>query len=115
MFSPLIETSRQSLGVPLQKLKPEEPARGILLILLIVLPEFLLQKPLLEHGYMTIEYENAKKQSHGGCGTFFTFLYFASEAGWAIKVVLHAKPITIRYAWGASSCYCQGERKTKNL
>jgi hypothetical protein len=47
-------------------------------------------------------------------GTFFTFLYFACEAGLAMIVVLHAKTITNRYAGGAASYYCQGERKTKN-
>jgi hypothetical protein len=32
-----------------------------------------------------------------------------------MKGALHAKTVTIRYAGGAASYHCQGERETKNL
>jgi hypothetical protein len=48
-------------------------------------------------------------------GTFFIFSYFYCEVGLTMIVVLHAKTITIRYAGGTASYYCQGQRKTTNL
>jgi len=51
----------------------------------------------------------------GEWGTFFIFSYLSCDAGLTMIVVLYAKTITIRYAGGAASYYCQGERKTTNL
>jgi hypothetical protein len=50
-----------------------------------------------------------------GIGGHPIFSYFAREIGLTMKGALHAKTVTIRYAGGAASYHCQGERETNNL